>query len=83
MMKEIQGVTDEPQARRRWFHDEYFDLFVWQPNAGESNAGELVAFQLCYGRDASEQALVWEQGIGFFHDGPTSLRRPGSGRSRC
>jgi hypothetical protein len=64
MMKEILGVTDEPQARRRWFHDEYFDLFVWQ-----TASGELVSFQLCYGADASEQALVWNKVLGFFHDG--------------
>ena len=29
-MKEILGVADDPPARRRWFHDDYFDLFVWQ-----------------------------------------------------
>jgi len=66
MLKEILGVADDPPAKRRWFHDEYFDLFVWQ--AGE----EVTLFQLCYGGDASERALVWDKARGFFHDGPAS-----------
>jgi hypothetical protein len=64
MLKEILGVADDPPARRRWFHDEFFDLFVWQ--AG----GEVTLFQLCYGVDSSDRALVWDKGRGFFHDGP-------------
>lgn len=64
MMKEILGVADEPRTRRRWFHDEYFDLFVWQ-----TLSGELVSFQLCYGQTGSEQALVWNKESGFFRDG--------------
>ena len=64
MMQEILGVTDEPGVHRRWFHDDYFDLFVWQ-----SGAGELVQFQLCYGIDSSEQALVWHKDGGFYLDG--------------
>lgn len=63
-MKEILGVADDPPARRRWFHDDYFDLFVWQ--AG----GEVTLFQLCYGPGAVERALVWDKSRGFFHDGP-------------
>jgi hypothetical protein len=64
MLKEILGVADDPPARRRWFHDEYFDLFVWQ--TGE----EVTLFQLCYGVDSSDRALVWDKRRGFFHDGP-------------
>ena len=64
MMREILGVTDEPGTHRRWFHDEYFDLFVWQ-----TGDGELVQFQLCYGIDSSERALVWDKRAGYFLDG--------------
>jgi hypothetical protein len=64
MLKEILGVADDPPARRRWFHDEYFDLFVWQAE------GEVTLFQLCYGVDSSDRALVWDKSRGFFHDGP-------------
>ena len=64
MMHEILGVSDEPGVHRRWFHDDYFDLFVWQ-----ESGGELVQFQLCYGFDSSERALVWHKRSGFFLDG--------------
>lgn len=64
MLKEILGVADDPPARRRWFHDEFFDLFVWQQDE------ELTLFQLCYGVDSSDRALVWDKSRGFFHDGP-------------
>lgn len=64
MMKEIIGVTDDPPAQRRWFHDEYFDLFVWE------TGGELTLFQLAYGGDSSDRALVWDKKRGLFHDGP-------------
>ena len=66
MLKEIHGVADDPPAQRRWFHDEYFDLFVWQAQ------GEVTLFQLCYGGDASERALVWDKARGFFQEGPAS-----------
>jgi hypothetical protein len=64
MLHEIVGLADEPPAKRRWFHDDYFDLFVWQ-TAG----GELLRFQLCYGIHSSERALTWDRQSGFFHDG--------------
>ncbi len=64
MMREILGVADDPPARRRWFHDEYFDLFVWE------KGGEVTLFQLCYGPDSRERALVWDKARGLFHDGP-------------
>jgi hypothetical protein len=63
-MREIQGLGDEARLRRRWFHDEYFDLFVW-----EDEAQAVVRFELCYGQGASERALVWLGGERFFHDG--------------
>ena len=64
MLHEIVGLADEPPAKRRWFHDDSFDLFVWQ-TAG----GELLRFQLCYGIHSSERALIWQRQGGFFHDG--------------
>ncbi len=53
-MREILGLGEEAPLHRRWFHDEYFDLFVWQ-DAG----GALARFELCYGAGAAERALVW------------------------
>ena len=67
MLREILGVLqDDPSSQRRWFHDDYFDLFVRQ------TAGELAAFELCYGVDSCERALAWSRGHGYFHDGGAS-----------
>jgi hypothetical protein len=64
MLKEIHGLKDDPPATRRWFHDDFFDLFVWETR------GEVTLFQLCYGGDSKERALVWDRSRGLFHDGP-------------
>jgi hypothetical protein len=56
--KESEGV------RRRWFQDDYFDLYVWQ-----DKAGAVSAFQLCYDRRANERSLRWSAKSGFAHDG--------------
>jgi hypothetical protein len=70
VLREILGVLqDDPSSQRRWFHDDYFDLFV------RETEGELSAFELCYGIGSNEQALAWIRGRGYFHDGET----PGSG----
>ena len=53
MLHEIVGLADEPPARRRWFHDDYFDLFVWQ-----TLSGDLTRFQLCYGIASNERAGI-------------------------
>src|SRR5713101_7962392 len=67
VLREILGVSqDDPSSQRRWFHDDDFDLFV------REKGGELAAFELCYGIDANEQALVWIRGQGYFHDGELS-----------
>ena len=68
-MREILGVTqDSPQTRRRWFHHDYFDLFVSQ-----AAGGALHGFELCYGADAADRALVWDRERGYFHDGTNRL----------
>ena len=67
MLKEILGVLqDDPSSQRRWFHDDYFDLFV------RETGGELSAFELCYGIGSDERALAWIRGRGYFHDGDAS-----------
>jgi hypothetical protein len=72
MLTEIEGVRqDEPGRRRRWFHGDYFELFVWQ-----TEESQVVMFQLCYGGATSERALVWREDLGFFHDG-VSASPPG------
>ena len=64
MLREISCVRqDEPGVLRRWFQDEYFDLFVWS-----SSQGEIKAFQLAYDRGRSEHVLGWEQAGHYYHN---------------
>jgi hypothetical protein len=63
VLREISGVRqDDPDRRRRWFQDDYFDLFVW---AGAS--GEVTAFQLAYERGRDEHVLEWDSARGYLH----------------
>src|SRR2546422_5095782 len=44
MLKEILGVLqDDPSSRRRWFHEDYFDLFVRETGGerSEEHTSEL------------------------------------------
>jgi len=67
MLREIPDVIqDDPSNRRRWFQDDYFDLFVLETD------GELAAFELCYDIRSNERALAWGRASGYFHDGGTS-----------
>lgn len=63
-MREIRGLDQRSSLRRkRWFQDDYFDLFVWQDRDGAT-----VEFQLCYRRDTrNERVLDWRRGRGFQH----------------
>jgi hypothetical protein len=66
MLREITGMSqDDPREPRRWFHDEYFDVFV-RLNA----EGHVVAMDFCYGPSHSQSALAWRRGLGYFLDGP-------------
>jgi len=64
MLREITSVRqDEPNFARRWFQDDYFDLFVWlAPN------GSVSAFQLGYDRARHERVLSWSSARGFSHN---------------
>jgi hypothetical protein len=53
---------DEPERRKRWFQDNYFDLFTWQ-----NLDNEIVAFQLCYDRKGTERVISWDYRQGFEH----------------
>ena len=64
MLTEIAAARqDDPDRRRRWFQDDYFDLFIWQDRSGET-----VAFQLCYDRSGKEGALSWSRDKGYSHN---------------
>ncbi len=65
MLREIRGVAQRSLARRkRWFQDEYFDLYVWQ-----DREGAVLELQLCYDRGGpQERALIWKRGRGYAHN---------------
>ena len=64
-LREITIVEQtDPSLRRRWFENDYFDLFTWQ-----DSTGALTKFQLCYDVELNERALVWERSVGSYHDG--------------
>ncbi|HJS38970.1 MAG TPA: hypothetical protein VJ789_12685 [Burkholderiales bacterium] len=69
MLREIRGLEQRSFKRtKRWFQDDYFDLFVWQ-----DRLGTIVEFQLCYRRDTrDERVLDWRRGRGFQHLKPQS-----------
>ena len=79
MLYEISGTKQrEGEDYRKWFTDEYFDLFVWF-----DNKGSVSGFQLSYDKSADERAITWQRKSGFMHtkvdDGekrPTSSMTP-------
>lgn len=65
MLSEVTHVTQyETGKHRRWFHDDYFDLYTW-----ESQQGKLQGFQLCYAKDDVQRALRWSPEAGYQHEG--------------
>jgi hypothetical protein len=64
-LREVLAVEQtDPSLRRRWFENDFFDLFTWQ-----DSKGALTKFQLCYDVELNERALVWERSVGTYHDG--------------
>jgi len=57
----------EAARRRRWFQNEFFDLYVW-----ETSDGIPVAFQLCYAKADEQRALRWSAEDGYRHEGVDS-----------
>lgn len=55
MLREIANTMQiRGEPRRRWFASESFDLILWL-----DDIGEVIGFQLCYGKSKSERALTW------------------------
>jgi hypothetical protein len=63
MLYEIQKVKQDPDGyHKRWFTDEYFDLFLWY-----DAQGKIAAFQLAYDKSHNERAITWKRKGGFMH----------------
>ena len=78
MLNEVTHVTQyEPKKFRRWFHDEFFDLYTW-----ETANGAMLGFQLCYAKNGQERALRWSLGDGYRHEGvDANEEKPGRAMS--
>ncbi len=64
MLREILAVRqDNPALHRRWFQDDFFELYTWQ-----AQNGTLAAFQLCYDVRGRERAMTWHRSHGFSHN---------------
>ena len=63
MLKEIIEPRQNNGETRRVFSDEYFDLYVWYENTGNSISG----FQLCYDKGNFERCLDWRKVQGYNH----------------
>ncbi len=64
MLCEIARVSQrDPPLRRRWFRDDYFDIFTWQ-----TADGGLTGFQVCYDLPNRERVFSWRIGSGYAHD---------------
>lgn len=77
MLREIQHVRQERKKdKRRWFTDDYWDLFVWF-----RKDGSYSGFQLCYGKPDGERALTWMDESEPVHTGvsQSSPGRTGAG----
>lgn len=61
MLTEIRLNRDNDK-RKRWFQNDYFDLFTWQ-----DNSGNITSFQLCYDRLWNEHVICWDCKNGFEH----------------
>ena len=73
MLREIAAVRqDTPGLLRRWYEDEYFDLFVWV-----APDGEIAAFQLAYDKGGQERVLGWDRAAGYLHRGVDSGEESG------
>ena len=66
----VRQINGEP--RRRWFTNEYFDLYVWL-----DEGDDIVGFQLCYEKLANERSLTWMREFGYTHDRIDEGDKPG------
>ena len=65
MLYEIKEVKQQPgEPVKRWFTDEYYDLFVWH-----DDREQISSFQLTYDKGHEERAVTWTRKGGFQHTG--------------
>lgn len=82
MLSEVTNLMQhDAGSHRRWFHDDFFDLYVWENFAGEGE-NEIQGFQLCYAKADHQRALRWSLEGGYNHEGVDSPEdKPGRAMS--
>lgn len=54
MLREYKNIRQiSGDSTRRWFYDDFFDLFVWT-----DDAGQMTGFQLCSDRHGTPRVLT-------------------------
>ena len=61
-LREIAGVKQTGDLRRRWWTSPDMDVYVWQ-----DEAGKVCSFEICYGKPRNERSLRWHETHGFAH----------------
>ncbi len=64
MLKEYKEVRQHEEGFRRYFFDEYFDLYFWYDRRGGNPRG----FQLVYDKYDDPHSLTWTREEGFRHN---------------
>lgn len=63
MLREFDGLSQEPTGYRRLFTDRHFDLYLWYARKG----GKLEGFQLCYDMGNDPHSLTVRVGGSSVH----------------
>jgi hypothetical protein len=63
MLREYSSLQESDECKRRWFSNNYFDIFVW-----ENDRLSITKIQLCYDKSMEERVLTWTIGDNFCHD---------------
>ncbi|MBN1385142.1 MAG: hypothetical protein JW983_09705 [Elusimicrobia bacterium] len=61
LQKNTKQIKGEPF--RRWYSDDYFDLFVWF-----NDNDKIINFQLCYDKQGDEHSLTYTDKDGLVHE---------------
>ncbi len=74
MLKEFEGVSQHKEGHRRYFYDDFFDLFIWYNEKSQNPIG----FQLCYNKNVDEHSIIWDVDNNYLHSAiDTGENNPG------
>ncbi|MCP4750517.1 MAG: hypothetical protein GY866_06465 [Proteobacteria bacterium] len=63
MLREIKNIKQySKETTKRWFTDDYFELYLWQ-----DAVGKVTRIELCYDRAGNERSMTWDLVSGYAH----------------